>query len=100
MRMADLDLQVENETQKDVLLRDLAKRALAGGDAQLRATRCMARVLFKSLVETRNYCNALRAEVAALGGTPPPPLASRTWAQAVAAVRQMIDLETDPEAEA
>lgn len=75
-----------------------AKAALAGADDPTQiAIRNALRVIYASIVETRQAHNALRAYVANPSGTPPPALAIRKWAQALAAVRQQIDAEIDPE---
>lgn len=77
--------------------RRAAKASLAGVDDPTQiASRNALRVIYASLVETRQAYNAMRAYIANPSGTPPPALAIRTWQQALAAVRQQIDAEIDP----
>ncbi len=61
-------------------------------DQQTVLLRNSLRVVFGSLVETRNKVN----ELAALAPTV-DPLPNRTWTQLKAAVRNQIDAETDPD---
>ena len=77
--------------------RRAAKASLAGVDDPTQiASRNALRVIYQSIVETRQAYNAMRAYIANPSGTPPPALAIRTWQQALAAVRQQIDAEIDP----
>ena len=78
--------------------RRAAKASLAGVDDPTQiASRNALRVIYASLVETRQAYNAMRAYIANPSGTPPPALTIRTWQQALAAVRQQIDADSDPE---
>ena len=80
--------------------RRLARQALVGVDDPVQiASRNALRVIYLSVVETRQAFNALRSYMADPQGNPlPAALPIRTWKQALAAVRQQIDAETDPEA--
>ena len=78
--------------------RRAAKASLAGVDDPTQiASRNALRVIYQSIVETRQAYNAMRAFIANPSGTPPPALAIRTWQQSLAAMRQQIDAEADPE---
>ena len=70
------------------------RAALTGGEPTQAAARNALRVIYASIGETRQRLNQLIAAT----GAAVPPLPIRTWAQALAAVRQQIDAETDPEA--
>lgn len=76
--------------------RRLAKESLAGPDPVPRSTRCALRVIYSSLVECRAKVNEVVAFANSKGASI-NPLTNRTWAQALQAVRQAIDAETDPE---
>lgn len=72
--------------------RAAAKASLTGADPVQSASRNALRVIYQSIVETRQALNPL------LVAAGQPPLPIRNWKQALAAVRQQIDAETDPEA--
>lgn len=72
--------------------RRAAKASLAGVDDPTQiASRNALRVIYQSIVETRQALNPL------LVAAGQPPLPIRNWKQALAAVRQQIDAEIDPE---
>ena len=71
--------------------RAAAKASLVGSDPVQSASRNALRVIYQSIVETRQALNPL---LVAAGQS---PLSIRNWKQALAAVRQQIDAEADPE---
>ena len=71
--------------------RAAAKASLVGSDPVQSASRNALRVIYQSIVETRQALNLL------LIAAGQPPLPIRNWKQALAAVRQQIDAEADPE---
>lgn len=76
-----------------------ANAALLDTDDPTRiAARNTQRVFYASIVEMRQWMNALRKHLLDPANNPmPAALSIRTWKQALAAAEQQTDAETDPE---
>lgn len=70
----------------------LAKAGITSQHPEDIKIRNIIRVIYASLIETRNKIN----EIVAKPTVNIQPLTNRTWAQAIAAVSSQIDSETDP----
>jgi hypothetical protein len=71
--------------------RERLVESLAATDTQSERLKVVIRVLYKSLVETRAWCNQVADSLQAAGMPTPPRLRNRTWEEAVQAVIEEIE---------
>lgn len=76
--------------------RERLVESLSATDTQSERLKVVIRVLYKSLVETRAWCNQIADSLQAAGMPTPPRLRNRTWEQAVQAVMEEIESEVQP----
>ena len=73
--------------------REQSAASLGADDPTTIRLRAVVRVLFASLVETRNWCNQMRQQLQAAGMPTPPKVVNRTWEEAMQAVLAQINAE-------
>lgn len=94
-RVYDTHVAPPDKTPTQIKRERLAASLTATDDASERL-KVVIRVLYKSLVETREWCNQLAGSLQAAGMPTPPSLRNRTWEEAVASVMQEIEKEVQP----
>ncbi len=85
-----------NGTGPDTLNRNAAQAVATSFDPFPMMARNGFRIVFASLVETRNKVNELVAAVNGKLGTSIQPLTNRTWGQVVQALKAAVQAESDP----